>query len=50
MAFLGGNGLWRRATNEIKLAPREALDRSSSYFQNFIVADDVLLTEIDRCS
>ncbi len=48
MAFLGEIGLWRQATNDIKLAPWEALDRSSSYFQNFIVADDVSLTEIDR--
>ncbi len=48
MAFLRENGLWRQATNEIKLATREALDLSSSYFQNFIVADDVSRTEIDR--
>ncbi len=47
MAFLGENGLWRQATNEIKLAPRDALDLHSSYFQNFFVADDVSLTEID---
>ena len=50
MAFLGENGLWRQANNEIKLALREALDLRSSYFQNFIVADNVSLTEIDRFS
>ena len=50
MALLRENGLWRQANNEIKLAPREALDLSSSYFPNFIVADDVSLTEIDHFS